>query len=78
MSLIRRAAFQIAEIKQSKIVPGGKCSTSRPALFSPVLWPQYPQNRKLGGTQNRCERFEQQKNPLSLPAIEHLSVHHVA
>jgi len=64
MPLIRRATFQIAEIKRSKIVPGGKRSTSRPNLFSPVRGPQYPQNRKLGGPQNHCERFEQQKKSL--------------
>lgn len=78
MSLIRRVTFQITEIKQSKFVPGGKWSTSRPARFSPVQGSQYPQNRKLGGPQNRSVSFEQQKNPLSLPAIELRTVHHVS
>jgi hypothetical protein len=78
MSLIRRVTFQISEIKQSKFVPASKWSTSRPARFSPVHEPKYPQNRKMGGPQNRSERFEQQKNPLTLPAIEPRTVHHVS
>ena len=43
-------------------------------VVSPIVQPPYPLDRKLTGTHSRCARSGEEKNPLSLPGIEHFSL----
>ena len=53
---------------------GGEWSTSHSGHFTPWKELRYQFNRRLGGHQNMSEHFGKEKNILSLPGLDLLTV----